>query len=119
MQTGLKGRLFHLNLHTDSQYVTTFRFNGHYYKYTCLPFGLSVAPFHMQMFANCISARFRELGALAWGHIDDFVIAHADQDTLRRIMRTVVLDLDRTGVLINWKKTGMEPHRSLQVLGTL
>lgn len=115
----LKDAFFHINIHKDSQYVTTFRFDGVYYKYTCLPFGLSVSPFHMQMFSNAISRRFRDLGATAWGHIDDFVVAHLSKDTLRDIMKQVITELIHTGVLINWKKTVMEPTRRLQVLGAI
>lgn len=58
----LKDAFFHINIHPDSQYITTFRFNNKYFKFTCLPFGLSVSPFYMQMFANSIADRFRALG---------------------------------------------------------
>lgn len=115
----LKDAFFHINIHPDSQYVTTFRFLGKYYKYTCLPFGLSVAPFYMQMFANCISQRFRTLGMTAWGHIDDFVISHKDPDQLRHTMKDVLRDLVLCGVRVNWKKTVAEPTRKLQVLGAI
>lgn len=114
----LKDAFFLINIHPDSQYVTTFKFEGKYFKYTCLPFGLSVSPFYMQMFSNCIASRFRELGLLTWGHIDDFVIAHDDYDFLKGVMKTVVRDLVDSGILINWK-TKMEPTKSLQVLGAL
>lgn len=110
----LKNAFFHINIHPDSQYVTTFRFWGEYFKYTCLPFGLSVSPFYMQMFSNCIAQRFRDLGAVTWGHIYDYVIAHDDRDILCEIMRMVLLELVHCGVLVNWNKTVAESTRKLQ-----
>lgn len=32
----LKDAFFHINIHPESQYVTTFKFDNKYYKYTCL-----------------------------------------------------------------------------------
>lgn len=115
----LKDAFFHIGIHPDSQYVTTFRFNGKYFRFTCLPFGLSVSPYHMQMLANCISDRFRQLGLLAWGHIDDFVVAHLDYDFVKQAFRQVLQELIECGVLINWRKTIAEPTRDLTVLGAV
>lgn len=96
----LKDAFFYIQIHDDSQYLTTFHFDGQYYKYNCLPFGLSVSPFQMQMFSNAIAQRFRALGAMAWGHIDDFVIAHLSESDLKQIMRQVLQDFIHCGVLI-------------------
>lgn len=115
----LKDAFFHINIHKESQYITTFSFAGKYYKFTCLPFSLSISPFFMQMFANSIAQCFRDLGANAWGHIDDFLIAHCDASVLSRIMHSVLADLVDCQVLINCKKSIVEPTRRLPALGTI
>lgn len=90
----LKYAFFHINIHPDSQCVTAFRFNGQYFKFTCLSFGLSVSLFFRQMLTNCIDSHFRVLS-----HIDDFVIAHLDYVTLKQIMKQVLLELVQCGVI--------------------
>lgn len=70
----------------------------------------------MQMFANCIAQRFRALGVTPWGHVVYFILAHLDKDLQRSVMKLVLLDLVRCGVLVNWRKTTAEPTRRLQVL---
>lgn len=68
----LKDAFFHLSINTKSRYVTAFDHDNEHYQFCVLPFGLSVSPYYMQMLTNIIVTRFRELGLVAWGHIDDY-----------------------------------------------
>lgn len=102
-----------------SPYVATIKHNGSYFQFTKLPFGLSVSPYHMQMFTNIIVQRFRDEGLTVWGHIDNFILGHLDQDFLSRILHSVLTDLCRAPVLVNWKKSILDPRRKLAVLGAI
>lgn len=59
----------------------------------------------MQMFSNAITNRLRTLGAVDWGHIDDYAIAHDDCNALKEIMHTVLSDLVSAHVRVNWTKS--------------
>lgn len=96
----LKDAFFHLNVHKDSRYVTTFKHLNKYYRYCFLPFSMSVSPFYMQIFCNCITNRFVREGCLAWSHIDDILVGHTDSVILQDLLDHVFLDLALSQLLL-------------------
>ena len=63
-----------------------------------MPFGLSLAPFNMQVMANYIAAAFRRYGIYAWIHIDDIIAAHNDHALIKRATFEIVKKLERSKI---------------------
>jgi hypothetical protein len=86
----LKNAFFNIKIHEKSRYITTFWYAGKYWRFKYLPFGLSIAPFFMQILANYISLQFRQKGMFAWMHLDDLIVAHDDMVLLKVVLKDVL-----------------------------
>jgi hypothetical protein len=115
----LKNAFFNIKIHEKSRYITTFWYAGKYWRFKYLPFGLSIAPFFMQLLANYISLQFRQKGMFAWMHLDDLIVAHDDLILLKTVLKDVLNRLDRSGIQINQEKSQLEPTTSIEFLGTV
>ena len=82
-----------------------------------MPFGLSLAPFMMQIMANYIAAAFRKFGVYAWIHIDDLIAAHDDQALLKRATRVILDKLKKSMIKLNPYKSVIVPSRCVVFLG--
>lgn len=111
-----KDAFFHIPIHKNSRYVNTFKLDNVYHRFRFLPFGLSVAPFYMQMFCNTITSRFTEFNCLAWGHVDDILVGHKDLIVLQRLLDAILQHLFECQVRINFKNSIFEPTRTLNAL---
>ena len=59
----LKNAIYNIAIAEQSRYITTFYYKK-YYRFKYLPFGLSIAPFFMQLVTNYISKYFTQHGNL-------------------------------------------------------
>ena len=103
----LANAFFNIPIHKASRYITTY--NKKYYRFTKMPFGLSLAPFVMQIMANYIAAAFRQYGIYSWVHIDDLIAAHDDQALLGVATRDIVARLTRSQIKLNPYKSIIVP----------
>jgi hypothetical protein len=107
-----------LKIHPKSQFVTTFEHNQKYYAFKRLPFGLSLAPLLCQVFTNYIVRRLRQLGAtFAWGHMDDVIGGHHNEEQLAIIAQQIYQELLACGILLNMAKTILTPQTCIPFLG--
>lgn len=113
----LQDAFYHLTLHPQAKFLTTFRFQGKYYHYNVLPFGLRTAPFIMQNFLNFLIRHLRRQSLWVWGHIDNLLIAHADKDFLTLIITNFIVQLTDCGIIINQKKCSLHPLQKIETLG--
>lgn len=112
-------RYLNILIHPKSRYITTFEYNGKYYNFSYLPFGLSISPFFMQMFANYIAEKFREFGIFAWIHVDNLLAAHDDKIFLYAITSFITFLLMKSGIRVNSDKSQLVPATQIEFLGSI
>ncbi|KAG9390668.1 hypothetical protein J8273_8038 [Carpediemonas membranifera] len=94
--------------------------NGQAYHYTGLSFGWTAAPYFFQLVmvqaARILALRFKVKVSV---YLDDFLLAHADQAYLRSIGPEVLRTLQLLGIIVNVRKSELEPVQLIQYLGVL
>lgn len=110
---------FNIPLHEKSKYVTCFRYKSEYYVFNRLPFGISIAPYAMQQFLNCIVNFIRRFTKFCWGHIDDIIIGHKDPEVLRGIFAKLEPLLTLVSWRLNPEKSVTEPTPEVKFLGSM
>jgi hypothetical protein len=114
----LKNAFYNIAIAEKSRYITTFYYKT-YYRFKYLPFGLSIAPFFMQLVTNYISKYFVENGCFSWVHLDDLIAISDDEFLLITVLRTVLEKLKKSNFLINEKKSSLIPSKQIEFLGAL
>ena len=112
-----KQAFFNINLNKKSSFLTTFIYNKKYYKFNVLPFGIATAPFACRMLLNQITKHIKKSTNFVWEHIDDIIMAHQDKNQLSKILKDLLLKLERAGWEINLKKSVLVPAKSITFLG--
>mmetsp|Transcript_11017 Transcript_11017/g.23048 ORF Transcript_11017/g.23048 Transcript_11017/m.23048 type:complete len:616 (-) Transcript_11017:203-2050(-) len=107
---------FHVPIRDHHHQFLGFEFDGRYYVFTCLPFGLSASPYIFTEVAKITARALRsELSLKVCSYIDDLLIGHAagDDAMVRRS-----LDLIRSfGWRVNESKCALRPSTRLTGLG--
>ena len=94
-----------------------FCFQGKYYCYVCLPFGISSAPRKFTKLLKPIVAHLRTLGIVLIIYIDDvWVTAASFSLCLSHVLQTA-RTLTKVGFLLNRKKSRPEPSHRVVALG--
>jgi len=87
---------------------------GKYYKFTCLPFGLSVAPRVFTKILKPVVGFLRQVRCWLIIYLDDLLILHQDRDQLHHFIK---LTCQHLGLTINHKKSLLTPIQNLVFLG--
>ena len=113
----LKDAYYTLPIHPSDRKYLCFRWNNAYYMFTCLPFGLSSAPWLFTKTLRPIFSKFHEMGYQGFGYIDDsFIISDSYDDCKQAV--TVLSDLfTELGFRVNTDKSILEPTKKLTFLG--
>jgi len=114
----LKNAFYNIAIAEQSRYITTFYYKK-YYRFKYLPFGLSIAPFFMQLVTNYISKYFTQHGCFSWVHLDDLIAISDDEPLLIAVLRTVLGKLKKSNILINTSKSSLVPSKQIEFLGAL
>jgi hypothetical protein len=114
----LKNAFYNIAIAEKSRYITTF-FYKTYYRFKYLPFGLSIAPFFMQLVTNYISKYFVQNSCFSWVHLDDLIAISDDEFLLVTVLRTVLEKLKKSNILINISKSSLIPSKQIEFLGAL
>jgi hypothetical protein len=110
----------HIDLHPDFYQFFGFEWQGLFYTYTSLPFGLASACWAFTKVTRELVYKWRATGHRCTGYLDDSLHAGQDQEALQRIMTTYIFpDLEACGFVINWKKTKIVPQQSKKYLGMI
>ena len=63
----------HVDVHEDFHKYLGFEWEGEYYQYAVLPFGLAIAPYVFTRITRELSKKWRKRGARMISYIDDFI----------------------------------------------
>ena len=107
---------YHVEIHRRHWKYLGFEFEGKYYVFTCLPFGLSCAPFVFTMFAALTADTLRyELRLRVCSYIDDLLLATEFLDP--QIVKRALVVVRSFGWSVNEAKCMLTLARRLKGLG--
>jgi hypothetical protein len=90
-----------------------FKFRGKCYMWTRMPFGLNIAPAVYQIFVQRLIVKQDS----AINYLDDIKIWGKNERTVKQTIEEVIKNLERNNVLINYKKSILEPVKEIEYLG--
>ncbi|KAI9554940.1 reverse transcriptase [Daphnia sinensis] len=96
-----------------------FKIGCQVYQFSCLPFGLSSAPWAFTKILKPVVAFLRGKGFKLIVYLDDFLLISSSRSQARRDFLFVVELLESLGFVINKTKSSGEPSQSREFLGLL
>ena len=114
----LKSGFHHVPLDSDYQNYITFCWNGVYYKWKVIPFGLCLSPYYFCKIVRSVIQYFRSQGLSVMAYVDDFLLAATNTDIQNQ--RDYFLDtLQNLGWHVSWEKSSLDPSQAKRYLGYL
>jgi hypothetical protein len=108
----------HLGVHPDLQRYLVFRYDGVYYRYVGLPFGLRSSP---RLFSAAMTATMNAVRArwdiLVVCYMDDILLLAENRDELRKSVAEIIEFCESLGWTVNREKSQMEPSQSIDYVG--
>ena len=106
---GLKDAFFHIPMHPKARPFLRFMSQNKVWQFKVLPFGLTVAPFLFTWVMRPVVKELRRQGIRVHIYLDDMIIFHTDETTLRHHRDTALTLLQELGFHINWGKSQLVP----------
>ena len=113
----LKDAYFTVPIHPDHQKFLRFVVEQVHYQFTCLPFGLSCAPWAFTKVLRPVAAFLRTLGVRVIVYIDDMLIMGESPDVVKNHVTAMVALLEGLGFIVNTDKSVLCPTQQLEFLG--
>ena len=113
----LKSGYYHVGLHRESRTFVGFKWEGKYYTYNCLPFGLSTAPWVFSKVMRELVMFWRRDGIKLLPYLDDFMFMKSGFWQCVRLARRMERDFVRAGLMINVPKCHSIPAQQRRQLG--
>jgi hypothetical protein len=112
----LKDGFFHVPVHERDQQYLGIEWNGQYYVFQALPFGLNVSPYYFQKVVRCVIQALRAKGLRIMVYVDDFLLM-APRGLALQQKTLLVTTLRQLGFIINWSKSMLVPDSKVTFLG--
>lgn len=113
----LKDAYHAIRIDDEFQKFLKFRWNGKLYKYTCLPFGLCLAPWLYTKLNKPIVSYLRSQGVILVSYLDNTMIIGRNFHELKYGLE-LTLDLFRKlGLIVNVEKSQLNPSTCVRFLG--
>lgn len=115
----LKSGYHHVDMHPDYQTYLGFWWEGQFYVFTQLPFGLAPACWAFTKVTRELLNLWRLEGHRVSGYLDDSIHAHQCPATLHTLQARILGDFERAGFIISISKCALEPSQCVQYLGAV
>lgn len=115
----LKDAYFSVSVHPDYKKFLTFSWNGKFYRFVVLPFGLTSCPRIFTKILKPVYAFFRENGIRCCYYIDDSLIMNQTFSTCQEQTNIVMSELNNLGFTINDKKSITIPSQRIVFFGVI
>ncbi|XP_014235975.1 uncharacterized protein LOC106658489 [Trichogramma pretiosum] len=113
----LKDAYLTVPVHEKYQKYLMFKFEGNYYKFVCLPFGLSTSPYVFTKILKPIVISLRSSGLLSVIYLDDYLcIGNSEQACAAHAEKAIKL-FQSLGFLVNFEKLCKVPSNKVKFLG--
>ncbi|KAI8514349.1 myoblast fusion [Branchiostoma belcheri] len=114
----LKDAYFTIPVDADSRRFLTFQWQGRFYQFQCLPFGVATAP---RVFTKVLKVpvailRRREFRLVVY--LDDILVIGRSREACREALWAAIELLSRLGFVPNLEKSVLEPSQRITFLGS-
>ena len=113
----LKDAYLQIPIHPSHQHLLTFLWEGKGYRFTCLPFSLSSAPRVFTKLMKPVVGFLRQVGCRLIIYLDDLLVVHQDKLQLQQIIPLICKFFECLGLLVNHKKSILDPFQQMEFLG--
>jgi hypothetical protein len=114
----LTSAFHHVPVEPGLRVFLNFRYDGHYYRYCGLPFGLRSAPrIFSKALRACVCAMREAWDVHIFQYMDDLILLSSSSERLREITGKAVRFLRWLGWTVNLTKSKMEPTQTPTFLG--
>jgi len=96
-----------------------FLYKGELFEFTCLPFGLNVAPYVFTKLLKPVAAYLRKRGFTSVFYLDDILLIGRSYETCIDNIRKTATLLQELGFIINEKKSFTTPTQQCKYLGLI
>jgi len=114
--TDIKDGFYHIKVASDFRDYLGFKWKNHYFRWSVLPFGLSISPYYFNKTLRPIVSYLRSLGIRVSVFVDDFLLAATPSnivDSTDQLLHT----LSDLGFQINLEKSHLTPTSVIKYLG--
>ena len=113
----LQNAYFSIPIHENDQKYLKFIWNGYLYKFVCVCFGITCAPFLFTKILKPVYAWFRQQNIRCSYYIDDSLNMNKDKAVCRNNTLTMVETLEALGFTVNYKKSSLVPSQRIIFFG--
>jgi uncharacterized membrane protein YgcG len=115
----LKDAYLTVPIHPSHQRFLQLQWQGRLYQFTCLPFGLSSAPWAFTKLLKPVVAFLRRRGSRLIIYLDDILVIGADRDKLAQEFVFIKSLLEYLGFIVNMEKSIGTPSQVMEFLGLM
>lgn len=119
VKVDLKGAYFTILIHPLHQQFLRFMVRGLCYRFTCLQFDLSCAPWTFTKVMKPLVTLLRSWGVRIIIYIEDILILAETREEANQHMEVLLFLLEALGFIINQEKSYLNPAQELEFLGLL
>jgi ribonuclease HI len=104
-------------IHPNDRKFLRFRWNGILYQYTCVPFGLNVAPRLYTKIMKPVLAHLRSNGFKSVSYLDDCLCMGDTEGSCKENVDSTDRLYKELGILVNYEKSQVVPSHCVRYLG--
>jgi hypothetical protein len=100
----------HVPVSLEMRKFLAFQFEGNYYAYKGVPFGVSTAPRIFSAIMHHCTKLVRQIwGVRCIQYLDDWILLHRQRTNLKMLAQEIVQFLQKMGWLVNQEKSVLRP----------
>ena len=108
---------YHQEMHPQAASYLGVEWEGEFYRYTVLPFGLKSAPRSFCKTIDVLLRHWRRQGLRVLAYMDDWLVVADSPSQVARDTARILHDCKQAGITVNTEKSQLQPTQSLLHLG--
>ena len=113
----LQNAYYTIPIHNNFRKFLRFRWGGQIFEFTCMPFGLSVAPWVFTKISKPAVSFLRNLGWMSVVYLDDWWLVAKSWQLCKENVRATRELLESLGFIVNTEKSKLDPSKICKFLG--